>query len=181
MKIKSTAATALFALLYLVGACLIIMLAEALLSYIINHIIVLSYAALTAIRIAVYSLGVTALMGVIGYYEGYREAYCSVGESLLGMLLAAVPHLLLAMLFRFQGFISGAVRFTAGLLHNGSRITYESLINETPYWLFLVIFAVYAVLYAATFTVAKYLGAQKRVVDRAALRREESENDRTGT
>ena len=115
-------------------------------------------------------------MGVVGYYEGYREAYCSVGESLTGSLLAAVPHLLLAMLFRFQGFISGAVRFTAGLLHNGQKITYDTLVNETPYWLFLLIFAVYAVLYAATFTITKYLGAQKRVVDRADLRRGESED-----
>ena len=176
MKIKSAATDALFALLYLIGACLITMLAEALLSYIINHIVVLSYAALTVIRIVVYSIGVTALMGVVGYYEGYREAYCSVGESLSGSLLAAVPHLLLAMLFRFQGFISGAGRFTAGLLHNGQKNTYDTLVNETPYWLFLLIFAVYAVLYAATFTITKYLGAQKRVVDRADLRRGESED-----
>ena len=176
MKIKSAAVNALFSLFYLIGACLITMLAEALLSYIINHIVVLSYAALTVIRIVIYSLGVTALMGVIGYYEGYREAYCSVGESLAGTLLAAVPHLLLAMLFRFQGFMSGSVRFTAGLLHNGRSITYDKLVNETPYGLFLLIFAVYAVLYAATFTVAKYLGAQKRVADRADLRRGESED-----
>jgi hypothetical protein len=176
MKIKSTATDALFAFLYLIGACLITMLAEALVSYIINHVVVLSYPTLTVIRIAIYSIGVTALMGVVGYYEGYREAYCSVGESLAGVLLAAVPHLLLAMLFRFQGFISGSVRFTAGLIHNGWDVTYDKLVNETPYSLFLLVFAAYAVLYAATFTVAKYLGAQKRVIDRADLRRGESEN-----
>ena len=176
MKIKSTATDALFAFLYLIGACLITMLAEALVSYIINHVVVLSYPTLTVIRIAIYSIGVTALMGVVGYYEGYREAYCSVGESLAGVLLAAVPHILLAMLFRFQGFISGSVRFTAGLIHNGWDVTYDKLVNETPYSLFLLVFAAYAVLYAATFTVAKYLGAQKRVIDRADLRRGESEN-----
>jgi hypothetical protein len=176
MKIKSTATDALFAFLYLIGACLITMLAEALVSYIINHVVVLSYPTLTVIRIAIYSIGVMALMGVVGYYEGYREAYCSVGESLAGVLLAAVPHLLLAMLFRFQGFISGSVRFTAGLIHNGWDVTYDKLVNETPYSLFLLVFAAYAVLYAATFTVAKYLGAQKRVIDRADLRRGELEN-----
>lgn len=181
MKIRSAAISALFDLCYLIGACLITMLAEALVSNIINHIVVLSYAALTVIRIVVYSIGVTAFMGVIGYYEGYREAKCPVGESLCGVLLAAIPHLLLAMLFRFQGFISGPVRFTAGLLHNGSRITYDSLVNETPYGLFVLVFVAFAVLYALTFTVAKYLGAQRRVVDRAELRRGESETDRTGT
>jgi hypothetical protein len=174
MKIKTAATDALFALLYLIGACLITMLAEALVSYIINHIVALTYSALTVIRIVIYSFGVAALMGVIGYYEGYREAYCPVGESLASVLLAAIPHLLLAMLFRFQGFISGSVRFTAGLIHNGRSITYDKLVNETPYWLFVLIFAAYAAVYAITFTVAKYLGAQKRVIDRAELRQEKS-------
>jgi len=176
MKIKATATDALFALFYLIGACLITMLAEALASYIINHVVVLTYPTLTVIRMAIYSIGVTALLGVVGYYEGYREAYCSVVESLAGVLLAAVPHLLLAMLFRFQGFISGSVRFTAGLIHNGWDITYDKMINETPYWLFLLIFAAYAAVYAVTFTVAKYLGTQKRVIDRADLRQGESED-----
>jgi hypothetical protein len=36
--------------------------------------------------------------------------------------------------------------------------------------MFLLVFAVYGLLYTAVLTVAKYLGAQKRVMDRAELR-----------
>jgi len=36
--------------------------------------------------------------------------------------------------------------------------------------MFLLVFAVYGLLYTAALTVAKYLGAQKRILDRAELR-----------
>jgi hypothetical protein len=79
------------------------------------------------------------------------------------------------MLFKFQAFVSGAVRFTAGLIYNGWDVTYDSLINETPYHMFLLVFAGYGLLYTAVLTVSKYLGAQKRVMDRAELRIGEDE------
>ena len=46
-------------------------------------------------------------------------------------------------------------------------------------------FAAYGVLYAATLTIAKYLGAQKRILDRAELRmgedtQKESVSDEVG-
>ena len=88
-------------------------------------------------------------------------------------------HTIFAMLFKFQAFVSGAVRFTAGMIHNGWGITYDSLINDTPYWGFLVTYAAYAVLYVAVFTLAKYLGAQKRIMDRAELRRGEDTREET--
>ena len=89
-------------------------------------------------------------------------------------VLASILHLIFAMLFKFQGFVSGAVRFTAGLLHNGWEITYDSLINQTPYGLFLLVFAAYSLLYIGVLTITKYLGAQKRVIDRADLRKNET-------
>ena len=88
-------------------------------------------------------------------------------------MLATVLHLLFAMLFKFQGFVSGGVRFTAGLIHNGMDITYDSLINKTPYGMFLLVFVAYAAVYLIALTVAKYFGAQKRVIDRADLRKDE--------
>ena len=71
------------------------------------------------------------------------------------------------------------MRFTAGLVFNGWGVTYDSLINDTPYWGFLVTYAAYAVLYVAVFTLAKYLGAQKRIMDRAELRRGEDTREET--
>lgn len=173
MKIRNVGLNTLFYFLYMFGACFVTMLAEALLVYIIERFVILSYPALTVIRIVIYSAGVPVIMGVMGRFEGYRESYCSVGETVLSGGLALVVHLLFAMLFHFQAFVSGAVRFTAGLMHNGWGITYDSLINETPYSLFLLVFAAYGILYVAVLTVTKYLGAQKRIMDRAELRRGE--------
>jgi hypothetical protein len=173
MKIKNLALNLPIYFLYIFGSCILVMLAEALLVSVIEKFVVLPYSVLTIIRIVIYTPGVTAILAVLGYYEGYREGVCPLGETIGGGVLATVLHLLFAMLFKFQGFVSGGVRFTAGLLHNGMDITYESLINKTPYGLFLLVFVGYAAVYLVALTVAKYFGAQKRVMDRADLRKSE--------
>ncbi len=173
MKIKNVALNLLVYFLYAFGSCIMVMLVESLLVSVIEKFVALPYPVLTVIRIVIYTLGVTAMMAVLGYFEGYRESECPVGETVVSGILASVLHLIFAMLFKFQGFVSGSVRFTAGLLHNGWDITYDSLINETPYELFLLVFAAYGLLYIGTLTIAKYLGAQKRIIDRADLRKGE--------
>ena len=138
MKIKNLALNLPIYFLYIFGSCILVMLAEALLVSVIEKFVVLPYSVLTIIRIVIYTPGVTAILAVLGYYEGYREGVCPLGETIGGGVLATVLHLLFAMLFKFQGFVSGGVRFTAGLLHNGMDITYESLINKTPYGLSVI-------------------------------------------
>ncbi len=175
MKLKNVALNGLLYFLYMFGACFIVMLAEALLVSIIEKFVAIPYPILTILRIVVYSLGVTVMLAVAGYSEGYREGACFLGDTIVGGALALLPHLIFAMLFKFQAFVSGAVRFAAGLIHNGMTITYDRLINETPYSLFLLVFLGYGVLYVTVLTASKYLGAQKRIVDRADLRRGESD------
>ncbi|MBQ4113428.1 MAG: hypothetical protein IJD38_11580 [Clostridia bacterium] len=173
MKKTNLALNALLYFFYFVGSCITVMLAEALLIYIIEKFVGLPYPVLTVIRIVIYTAGVTALLVCLGHAEGYREAVCPVGETIASGVLASLAHLIFAMLFKFQGFISGGVRFTAGLIHNGWSVTYESLINETPYLLFVAVCLVYSALYVAALTLAKRFGAAKRVMDRAELRRDE--------
>lgn len=160
----------LFYFLYTLGSCIIVMLAEALFTNVVEKFVALPYPVLTVIRMIIYTAAVPAILAVVGRSEGYREGYCSVGATAVSGLLAMIPHLLFAMLFKFQAFVSGAVRFTAGLIYNGWGVTYDSLINETPYHVFLLVFAAYGLLYTAVLTVFKYLGAQKRIMDRAELR-----------
>ena len=177
MRIRNLALNLLVYFLYILGACILVMLAEALLIAILEKFIALPYPALTVIRILIYTPGVIAILAVLGYSEGYREAECPLAETIVSGALASLLHLIFAMLFKFQAFVSGAVRFTAGLLHNGFDITYESMINQTPYGTFLLVFLVYSILYVTTLTIAKYLGCQKRVIDRADLRRDETTHD----
>ncbi len=173
MKIRNVALNLPIYFLYTFGSCILVMLAEALLISVIEKFVALPYPVLTIIRIVIYTVGVPSILAVLGYFEGYREGVCPIGETVISGILASVLHLLFAMLFKFQGFVSGGVRFTAGLLHNGMDITYDSLINETPYGMFLFVFVVYAAVYFTALIIAKYFGAQKRVIDRAELRKHE--------
>ena len=177
MKIKNAALNLVVYFLYFFGSCVLVMLAEALLINVLEKFVALPYPVQTVIRIVVYTAGVPSILGVWGHAEGYREAECSIPETVVGGILGAVLHLIFAMLFKFEGFVSGAVRFTAGLLHNGWTISYDSLINETPYALFLLVFLLYSALYITVLTITKRLGAQKRVIDRAELRKGESTAD----
>lgn len=174
-RIKTSLASTGIYFLYLIGACILTMLVEALFNFLLDHLVVLTYPVLTVIRIVIYSLGVTAILGFLGYFEGYREAACPIGETVTAYTLALIPFLLFSMLFKFQGFISGAVRFTAGLIHNGWSITQTTLVENTPYSLFLLVFLGYAVVYGVVLIVCKYIGAQRRICDRAALRKHETE------
>lgn len=166
----------LFYFLYFFGACIIVMLAESLLVSVVEKFVALPYPVLTVIRIVIYTAGITAIQAVLGYFEGYREAACSVGGTIGAGVAGSLLHLIFAMLFKFQGFVAGGTRFLAGLIHNGWDVTYDSLINETPYLLFVGVFLGYAALYVTALTVAKYFGAQKRIMDRADLRMGEAQD-----
>lgn len=173
MKIKNVSINLLVYFLYMLGSCILAMLAESMLVFFAEKFVAIPYPVLTVIRIVIYSAAVPALMAVLGYFEGYREGEFSAWEVLISGGLACVLHLIFAMLFKFQGFVSGAVRFTAGLIHNGWDITYDSLIISTPYSLFLLVFVAYGAVYVAALCIAKFFGAQKRIMDRADLRRDE--------
>ena len=172
-KLKNIGLNALIYFCYFFGSCVLVMLVEAMVLSFLDKLMVLSYFVQCVIRIVIYSLGIPAVIGVLGYFEGYREASCTWDEVILGGLLAsAIPHFLLAALFHFQPFASGAVRFVAGLMVAGSDIVLADLQRTTSEQLILV-FAMYAVIYIATLTVCKYLGAKKRIMNRAELRRNE--------
>ena len=176
-KLRSTLASTGVYLCYLLGACILTMLIEAMFVFFLDHLVLLSYPVLTIIRIVIYSVGIPAIIGFLGSYEGYREMDCTMGESLVAFIAACIIHLLFAMLFKFQGFISGAVRFTAGFIHNGWDITQVNLVEKTPYSLFLLVFSGYAVLYGTVLIICKFFGSKKHIMDRAELRKNEKDQE----
>ncbi len=167
MKLKNLALNSVVYFLYILGACLITMLVEALLVDILVKFVVLAYPVLTGIRMILYTGGVVAILAVLGRAEGYREETCSIPETVVSGLLAMVIHLIFSILFHFQAFISGPVRFSAGLLHHGKHITPDLLSNATPFGLFLLSFLAYGLLYTVILTVSRYVGAKARIIRRA--------------
>ncbi len=176
MKLRNTALNALFYFLYMLTSCVITMLVEALLVYIAEKFVAIPYPVLTVLRALIYTLGVLAILAAIGYYEGFREGVCPLGEVIPAGILAILPHLILGLLFNFQAFVAGGVRHTAGLLHEGAGIS-AATIGQTPTGLLLLVFVGYGLLYAATLVIARYIGAQKRIIERAELRRNEVPDD----
>lgn len=167
---KNIGINGFFYFLYVFGSCFIVMLIESLFVNVVEKFVALPYPVLTVIRIVIYTVGVVAVLAVAGWKEGYRKGYCSAGGTVASGAIATVIHLIFSMLFHYQGFVSGGVRFTAGLIFNGWEVSYDSLVNDTPYWGFLVTYFAYAAVYVAALTLTKYLGAQKRIMDRAELR-----------
>ncbi len=173
MKIKNIAVNTLLYALYMFGSCFVTMLVEALFVYVLTRFYIPSFFVLTVIRAVIYTAGVCAILCGIGYYEGYREGESAVGETVIGGVLALIFHFLFAMLFHFNAFVTGGVRFMAGLVGHGTSLTGELLDKETSILLFILFFAVYGVLYIALLTASRFFGAQKRIMSRAELRRAE--------
>ena len=177
MKIQNITISTLIYCLYMFGSCFATMVVEALLVYILNRFVPVPYYTLTILRLVIYTLGVPAILTWLGYSEGFREGKTSIAEIVISGTLASVLHVLFALLFSFQAFVSGGVRFAAGLFRHGADITDELLNTDTPTGLFLLAFALYGVIYVATLAISHYLGTQNRLISRAALRRGEKPQD----
>ncbi len=177
MKIKNIAINSLLYALYMFGSSFIVMLVESLFVYIITRFYLPPFSVLTIIRAVIYTAGVIAILGGIGYFEGYREGRAAVGETIGGGALAILIHFLFAMLFHFQAFVSGGVRFVAGLIRHGMAITPDTLDKETSILLFILVFLLYGAFYVGLLAVTRFFGAQKRIIRRADLRRGETDAD----
>ena len=151
---------------YMFISCVVIMLAEILAVKVVNLFIVTEYYELTVLRAVVYTVGVNAVLGAIAYKEGYRAARYPIGETIVSGLLASLLHALVSLLFHFQAFCSGGVRFLTALLHYGKGLNSNTLMDELGILDFLLVFAVNSVVYIVIMIVLGKLGEYKRLADR---------------
>lgn len=159
-------------LVYILLSCLVVLLVEALLLYVLDKFVLLSYLTQTVIRLVIYSLGVPAMIGAAGYLEGYREAESHPAWTALSCGLAVlVPQLLLALLFHFRQFCAGAVPFAAGLLRDGKSVTADSILFTEigQLGLFLGVYVGYGVLYAVTLIACREIGVRRRLRQRREM------------
>ena len=151
---------------YMFISCVVIMLAEILTVKIANLFVVTEYHELTVLRAAVYTVGVNAVLGAIAYKEGYRAARYPVAETLVSGLLASLLHALVSLLFHFQAFCAGGVRFITALLHYGKDLTVNTLMDELGVLDFLPVFAINSLVYIGIMIAFGKLGEYKRLADR---------------
>lgn len=154
---------------YMFISCVVIMLAEILTVKVANLFVVTEYYELTVLRAVVYTIGVNAVLGVIAYKEGYRAARYPVLETLVSGVLASILHALVALLFHFEAFCAGGVKFITALLHFGKGLTVNTLMDELGALDFLPVFLVNSLVYVGIMILCGKLGEYKRLSDREDL------------
>lgn len=129
----------------------------------------LPYFAESVLRAIFCNAVFFALLVVLIYKEGYREATWSLRGYLLAGGLALVPFVGIGMLLRFHPSVAVGVRYFAGFLTYGRDFNTADLVPELSFWLQALLLLGYAVLALAVFLVVYRIGYSKRMRDRAEL------------
>ena len=176
MRLRNAFADSLIYGLYMLGACIACMCAEIFIVKVVTLLFVIDDFTLCIIRTVIYTLGVNAILCILAYKEGYRSAVSSPLSTFIAGAMATVMHLLFALLFSFEAFSAGGVRFIVGLYKFGSRLSESSLIANLPRSEFIVIFIVNSLIYCALMAVAQAIGAKRRIIDRRDLTKDQHDD-----
>jgi hypothetical protein len=155
--------------LYFFFTCLVCMLAEWFASRIITLFIEISPFALSIVRVIIYTVGVCAVLGIALFKEGYRSARANVGETVISVALASVTYFLFCLLFSFEAFCAGGVKYVTLLLKYGSSLTLSQVEGGLTRLDPIGIFFLHIAVYGAVMTVCKQIGADKRIDDRRGI------------
>ena len=169
MKKKGIFLDALLYALFMLISSLVTLFAEMLITKVINNLFVMTPFGLCVIRAVIYSVGVIAILGIMGFMEGYKTVECSVPASVVSGALAVIVHFFFSLLFSFDAFCSGAVKFISALIKYGSDLGYNDFKSGVDPIDCIVVFFIYGLIYVAVMTITKYFGVKKRLSDRSEL------------
>ncbi|MGM9644741.1 MAG: hypothetical protein ACI3X1_06615 [Eubacteriales bacterium] len=154
---------------YMLGSCIVIMFAEMLAIKIIDLFVGLSPLSLCIVRALIYTVGVNALLAIVSYKEGYRSASFSAVGTLISGALASLLHFLVSLLFSFEAFCSGGVKFITALVKFGASLNSESFSGSLSRFDCIPFFFANALVYIAVMIIFGRLGARNRLRDREEL------------
>lgn len=154
---------------YMIISCLVIMFAEMLAIKIVNLFVVTQYFELCVIRTVIYTVGVCTLLAIISYREGYRAASFSIIETAISGAIASLIHFVFALLFSFEAFCAGGVRFITALVRFGSSLNSNTFMGTLSRVDFVPFFFINSFIYVALMIAFGKLGQHKRLADREEL------------
>jgi hypothetical protein len=170
MRKEDLAVIAVLRFLYLLIGSFFAFLSSVLLLFFVEKVIGdLPYFKETVLQAVFCNAVFLALLVVLIYKEGYREATWSAGGYLLSGGIALVPFLGLGMLLRFHPIVAVGVRYFAGILAYGSGFSSPELVYKLPFWLQAVLLLGYAALAMGIFLGVYRIGYARRMRDRAEL------------
>ena len=154
---------------YFLAACLCGVGVDYLVLKVLDSIIVVSPFLACVMKAIIYFTVMTVVVFIFAYKEGYREADIRVGESVISLVCATVAHFLFALLFGFNQFFAGGVKFFSAIFVYGKDISAMTQILDIRYRVFIPVFVVMNVILSVTVILAKKLGCNTRLLDRKAL------------
>ena len=158
-----------FHALYLLISCVTCMVAEMLIIRVLTLCFEIDYFTLCIIRAAIYLVGVNAILAIVSFREGYREASCRILDTVLSGVFGTVIHFFFALLFSFEAFCAGGVKFLTALVKFGPSLSDSTFMGELYRTDFIPVFFVNGLICCAVATIFNVLGAKKRLADRAIL------------
>jgi len=176
MKKQGIFIDALLYALFMFISSLVTLCAEMLITKVINNLFVMTPFSLCVIRAVIYSVGVIAIIGIMGFMDGYKTAECSVPSSLISGAIAVMIHFFFSLLFSFDAFCSGAVKFVSALIKFGSNLGYNDFKSGVEQIDCIAVFFVYGLVYIVVMIVTKHIGMKKRLSDRRELLGEQQQN-----
>lgn len=160
---------------YMLGSCLVWMVAEACVIKVLTLCFEIDYFTLCIIRASIYTIGVSAMLFTAAYREGYKAAGSSIVGSALSCVLGSLLHFLPCLLFSFNPFCAGGVKFVTALIKFGPSLSSSSFMGELVRLDYFPAFFATALLYCVVMTAAKRIGAVRRLADRKEMTANQNE------
>ena len=175
MKIVDSLIDSALYLAYYIGACISSAIIDIFTLRILNEFMILSPLEQTLIQTIIYAIVPIAVLAIVSYKQGYREASFNLLESVLSCVPVTVITFLLSVLFKFNRFVAGGTKQFSALIAYGDRITNFEHVTEIGYRYAIPVFLGLLVIYFAEITLFRYLGCKMRLKRRAELKGNVSE------
>ncbi len=169
MKKIDVLINSLIYLIYMVVSCIAIMIAEILILKVVNLFILPSSLTVCVLRALIYTIGVNALFAIASFREGYRAAYFPIIGTLISSVCATLVHFIYALLFGFEAFAAGGVKFIAALIKFGSSLDSSTFFGKLGRIDMIPFFFINSLVYIAVMIIFGKIGEKMRLRDRNGL------------
>ncbi len=153
---------------YLFAACLMNMFVTSIAIKIIDAFVFLEYFPLNIAKLVLSLIVVSGILGTVIYLLSYRKAEFSVGGFAARFGVAAVLQLALSVLLGFHPFISGGVKYLAGVFEHGMDLSAD-VWNTVGIFDYIFAFIIFTVFYLVVSLVCGKIAVKKRLRDREEL------------
>jgi len=150
-------------------SCLCALLIDLLILKIVKTIVVLPFEVEAILHVITMLVGAAIPLSAISYMISFHLAEFSLLHSTAEGAVAAVLHLLVGFLLGFPVWITGGVKWLAGLMEYGTRLYHAETLNDVALRYYLLSFVVFLLFYLAVKTAFGVLGKRNRIRQRKEM------------